>query len=61
MKRPGRPPVDSRLMMRAVALRKQGMTQTEIACELGVVQGTISVILRQQGLGGKLVGRHSVA
>ena len=47
-------PVDGRLICRAVALRKLGKTQEAIAVELGVAQGTISVILRQQGFGGKL-------
>lgn len=49
------PVVDERLIAKAKALRAQGMTQEEIAAELGVVQGTISVILRQHCLGGKLV------
>jgi predicted transcriptional regulator len=47
--------VDELLIAKAVALRKQGRTQEEIAVELGVVQGTVSTILRQRGLGGKLV------
>ena len=46
-------PVDGRLICRALALRKLGKTQEAIV-ELGVAQGTISVILRQQGHGGKL-------
>jgi transcriptional regulator len=41
--------------MRAVALRKQGLTQTAIAVELGLAQGTISIILREHGMGGHLV------
>ena len=49
------PVVDERLIAKAKALRKRGKTQEEIAVELGVVQGTISTILRQHGLGGKLV------
>ena len=49
------PVVDERLITKAKALRKRGKTQEEIAVELGVVQGTISTILRQHGLGGKLV------
>jgi predicted transcriptional regulator len=36
-------------------MRAQGMTQEEIAVELGVVQSTVSTILRQHGIGGKLV------
>jgi transcriptional regulator with XRE-family HTH domain len=35
-------------------LRSQNMTQEEIACDVGVAQGTVSVVLRAQGLGGKL-------
>jgi predicted transcriptional regulator len=49
------PVLDERLIAKAKALRKRGMTQEEIAVELGVTQGAISVILRQHGLGGKLV------
>ena len=46
--------VDERLIAKAKALRAQGMTQEEIAVETGVVQSTVSVILRQHGLGGSL-------
>jgi hypothetical protein len=49
------PVVDERLIAKAKTLRAQGMTQEEIAVELGVVQSTVSTILRQHGLGGKLV------
>jgi hypothetical protein len=49
------PVVDERLIARAMALRKQGRTQEEIAVEVGLVQSTVSTILRQHGLGGKLV------
>ena len=51
--------VDQRLVYDAIALRKKGMTQEEIAAELGVAQGTISTILRAHGWGGplKLKGR----
>ena len=49
------PVADERLIAKAKELRAQGMTQEEIAVELGVVQSTVSIILRQQGLGGKLV------
>ena len=49
------PVVDERLIAKAKTLRAQGMTQDEIAVELGVVQSTVSTILRQHGLGGKLV------
>jgi Homeodomain-like domain len=48
------PVVDERLIAKAKALRAQGMTQEEIAVELGVVQSTVSIILRQRGLGGRL-------
>ena len=48
------PVVDERLIAKAKELRAQGMTQEEIAVETGLVQSTISVILRRDGLGGKL-------
>ena len=48
------PVVDERLIAKAKELRAQGRKQEEIAVELGVTQGTISVILRQHGLGGRL-------
>ena len=47
-------PVDEQFMDEAVALRKQGKKQEEIAAELGVAQGTISSILRKRGFGGGL-------
>lgn len=50
-------PVDARAVARAVALRKQGKTQEEIAVALGVAQSTISIILRRNDLGGQLVVR----
>jgi transcriptional regulator len=46
--------VDQRLIFEVLALRWQGKTQEEIAVETGVVQSTVSVILRQHGLGGPL-------
>jgi transcriptional regulator with XRE-family HTH domain len=49
------PVVDERLIAKAKALRKRGKTQEEIAVELGVAQGTVSTILRREGLGGPLV------
>ena len=49
------PVLDERLIAKSKALRKRGMTQEEIAVELGVTQGAISRILRQHGLGGKLI------
>lgn len=53
------PKVDARLIEEAKKLRIKGRTQGEIAVELGVSQGTISVILRCSGLGGKLVRKPS--
>jgi Uncharacterized membrane-associated protein/domain len=47
-------PVDERFIEEAVALRKQGKKQEEIAAELGVAQGTISYVLRKRGFGGWL-------
>ena len=44
------PVVDECLIAKAKTLRAQGMTQDEIAVELGVVQSTVSTILRQHGL-----------
>ena len=49
------PVVDEHLIAKAKTLRAQGMTDEEIAVELGVVQSTVSTIRRQHGLGGKLV------
>ena len=50
------PVVDERLIAKAKELRAQGMTQEEIAVELGVIQGTVSVILRSPASGGSLSG-----
>jgi hypothetical protein len=55
LKRGGAKPIDGRTIMQAVALRKQGLTQAAIAVELGLTQGTISLILREQNMGGRLV------
>ena len=44
--------VDQRLVDDAIALRKQGRTQGEIAAELKVAQATISIVLRAHGWGG---------
>jgi transcriptional regulator with XRE-family HTH domain len=49
------PKVNAPLIEKAKALRARGKTQEEIAGELGVVQGTISRILRQAQLGGRLI------
>jgi transcriptional regulator with XRE-family HTH domain len=54
----GAPPkVDGRMIHRVRELRAQGKTQVEIAVEIGISQGTVSAILRKQGLGGPLVQR----
>lgn len=45
------------LAHRIMELRKKGMTQAEIACEVRVAQGTVSLILREFGMGGYLVGK----
>ena len=50
--------VDQRLIHDAIALRKAGKTQMEIAVELGVAQGTISIVLRAHGWGGYLVQKR---
>lgn len=47
--------VDGHMIFKAKELRKQGMLQTEIAYELGITQGTVSLILRREGLSGKLI------
>ena len=46
---------DPRVIERIKALRAKGRTQEEIASDVGVVQGTVSTILRAQGMGGQLV------
>ena len=53
-------PIDASLIAQTMALRKQGKTQEEIAVALGVVQSTISVILRRNNLGGHLVQGRKV-
>ena len=55
MKRRG---VDQRLIHDVIALRKQGRTQMEIAVEVGIAQGTVSIILRAHGWGGYLVQKQ---
>jgi IS30 family transposase len=47
--------VDERLIAKVKALREESKTQEEIAAELGVVQSTVSAILRRGGLGGRLI------
>jgi orotate phosphoribosyltransferase-like protein len=54
VKRRGAAPIEGRTILRAIELRKQGLTQMEIAVELALAQGTISVMLREHGMGGKL-------
>ena len=49
--------IDKRLIAQVLALRKRGWTQEEIAVQVGRVQSTVSIILRQHGLGGQLVSR----
>ena len=46
--------VDAQLAEKVKALRDEGKTQTQIAVELRIVQSTVSVILRREGLGGPL-------
>ena len=48
-------PIDGRLISRVLALRGEGKPQVAIAVECGVSQGTVSVILRRRGQGGRLV------
>jgi transcriptional regulator with XRE-family HTH domain len=47
--------VNQEMIYRVKQLRAEGKTQEQIAMEVGLTQGTISVILRSQGLGGYLV------
>jgi transcriptional regulator with XRE-family HTH domain len=49
--------IDQRMVHRIKELRAQRKTQEEIAVEVGVTQGTVSLVLRAQGLGGYLIGR----
>jgi orotate phosphoribosyltransferase-like protein len=51
------PRVDENLIDHIIVLRNQGKTQEEIAVELRIVQSTVSVILRRNGLGGYLIKR----
>jgi transcriptional regulator len=45
---------NAQLAEKVKALRKQGKTQDQIAVEVRIVQSTVSVILRQCGLSGRL-------
>jgi hypothetical protein len=47
--------IDQRMIHRIKELRLEGKTQGEIAAEVGIVQGTVSIVLRHLGLGGPLV------
>lgn len=49
--------VTEQLIERAKALRLKGNTQEVIALELHITQGTVSRILRNNGLGGRLITR----
>jgi hypothetical protein len=53
------PVVDERLIAKAKTLRAQGMTQEEIAVELGVVQSTLSTICASTALSGSWSRRKS--
>jgi predicted transcriptional regulator len=48
--------VDARLAEEVKALREEGKTQEQIAAELRIAQSTVSAVLRQGGLGGRLIG-----
>jgi transcriptional regulator with XRE-family HTH domain len=49
--------VTEQLIEKTKALRMKGKTQEAIAIELGITQGTVSRILRNNGLGGHLISR----
>jgi hypothetical protein len=53
------PKIDQRMIHRIKELRAQKKTQEEIAVEVGIAQGTVSLVLRAQGMGGQLVRRRS--
>jgi DNA invertase Pin-like site-specific DNA recombinase len=56
-----RPDVDARLAEKVKALREEGGTQAQIAAELRIAQSTVSIILRRDGLGGRLIGRKDAS
>jgi len=60
LRRGARKKVDQRMVYRIKQLRAEGKTQEEIAAEIGVAQGTVSTVLRDQGLGGPLVSRGAM-
>jgi transcriptional regulator with XRE-family HTH domain len=49
------PKIDQRMVERIKQLRAEGKTQEEIAVEVGLAQGSVSLILKAHGLGGYLV------
>jgi hypothetical protein len=49
------PKVDQRMIHKIKELRAQQKTQDEIAVEVGIAQGTVSLVLRSHGLGGPLI------
>jgi hypothetical protein len=53
--------VDQEMIHRIKELRNQQKTQAGIAVEVGVAQGTVSLILRTLGLGGALVTQRKTA
>src|SRR4029077_7499870 len=53
--------VDQSMIHRIKELRNQQKTQAEIAAEVGVAQGTVSLILRTLDLGGPLVTQRKTA
>ena len=46
--------VDAERDARIIAMRKNGMTQAQIAAEIGIRQTGVSTILRRLGMGGRL-------
>ena len=52
--------VDAQLAEKVKALRDEGKTQDQIAVELRIVQSTVSIILRQCGLGGRLTSARKL-
>jgi transcriptional regulator with XRE-family HTH domain len=53
--------VDQPMIHRIKELRNQQKTQAEIAAEVGVAQGTVSLVLRTLDLGGPLVTQRKRA
>jgi hypothetical protein len=44
--------IDQRMVYRIVELRRERKKQEEIAVEVGLSQGSVSLVLRAHGLGG---------